>query len=138
MQTEVAERFYTVKEYLAFEERAKNKHEFYNGKIVKMPGATYKHNRIATNIMVELSILLKEKKFEVLNSDMKIHIPQLESFVYPDAVVVFEKVQFYENRNDVIVNPLLIVEVASRSTKNTTGLQNLNTTKPCLLLRNMC
>ena len=117
MQTEIDEKVYTAKEYLAFEERAKNKHEFYNGKIVKMPGATYQHNRIATNIIVELSILLKEKKFEVLNSDMKIHIPQLESFVYPDAVVIFEKVQFYENRTDVIINPLLIVEVASRSTK---------------------
>ncbi|MDQ2751414.1 MAG: Uma2 family endonuclease, partial [Bacteroidota bacterium] len=60
---------------------------------------------------------LYEKHFFVLNSDMKIQIPQLESFVYPDAVVVFEKPLFYEGRTDVVLNPLLIVEVASRSTR---------------------
>lgn len=117
MQTEVTEKLYTVSEYLALEERAKNKHEYYKGKIIKMPGTTYIHNLIAVNIMAALNIALYEKDFSVLNSDMKIHIPQLESFVYPDAVVVFERPQFYESRNDVVVNPLLIVEVASRSTR---------------------
>ena len=118
MQTEVAEKFYTVSEYLALEKRAKNKHEYYNGKIVKMPGASYKHNQIAANIAAVLVHALYDKNFIVTNSDTKIHIPQLESFVYPDAVVVFEKPELYEGRNDVITNPLLIVEVASRSTRN--------------------
>lgn len=117
MQTEVAEKLYSIKEYLAFEEQAKNKHEYYNGKIIKMPGATFKHNQIATNIIVALGNALYNKNFIVNNSDTKIHIPQLDSFVYPDAVVVFEKPEFYEGRNDVIVNPLLIVEVASPSTQ---------------------
>ena len=118
MSVEVAEKFYTVKEYLAFEQRAKNKHEYYNGKIIKMSGATFNHNLIANNVSGELGVILRGKPFFVLNSDMKIHIPQLESFVYPDAVVVFEKPLFYEGRTDVVLNPLLIVEVASRSTKN--------------------
>lgn len=117
MQAEVTEKFYTVSEYLALEKRAKNKHEYYNGKIVKMPGGTFAHNLIANNISGELGIALRGKPFFVLNSDMKIHIPQLESFVYPDAVVVFEKPLFYEGRTDVVLNPLLIVEFMSRSAK---------------------
>ncbi len=94
MSVEVAEKFYTVKEYLALEQRAKNKHEYYNGKIIKMSGATFNHNLIANNVSGELGVVLRGKPFFVLNSDMKIHIPQLESFVYPDAVVVFEKPLF--------------------------------------------
>ncbi len=116
MQTAVAEKCYTISEYLTLEEKAENKHEYYNGNILKMPGASFTHNQIAVNIMVTLANALNNN-FIVLNSDMKIHIPQLESFVYPDAVVVFRKPDFYENRNDVILNPLLIVEVASPSTR---------------------
>ena len=117
MQTEVAEKLYTVQEYLAFEERATNKHEYYNGKILKMPGASYRHNQIATNVAAILVNALYDTNFIVTNSDTKIHISQLDSFVYPDAVVVFEKPEFYAGRNDVVLNPLLIVEVASPSTK---------------------
>ena len=118
MPVEAAEKFYTVKEYLALEQKAKTKHEYYNGKIKTMSGASYIHNRIAVNVMTELAFFARNTDFIVLNSDMKIHISQLESFVYPDAVVVFEKPLFYEGRTDVVLNPLLIVEVASRSTKN--------------------
>ena len=117
MQTEVAERIYTANEYLLLEERAKNKHEYYNGKIIKMPGGSFRHNQITANVIAVLINALYEKNFAVSTSDTKIHIPQLESFVYPDAVVVFEKPQFYSGRTDVVLNPLLIVEVASRSTK---------------------
>ncbi len=63
MQTEVAEKLYTANEYLALEKRAKNKHEYYNGKIVKMPGASFKHNVIAANIISMLNAALYEKSF---------------------------------------------------------------------------
>ncbi len=117
MQTEVAEKFYTVSEYLALEKRAKNKHEYYNGKILKMPGATHIHNEIAANILGVLKNALYKKNFKVYTSDMKIHIPRLQSFVYPDAVVVCEKAELYKDRADIITNPLLIVEISSPSTR---------------------
>ena len=117
MQTAVKDKLYTVSEYLELEERAKNKHEYYNGIIRKMPGASFRHNQIAVNVMTALATALYNKNFIVLNSDMKIHIPQLESVIYPDAVVVFEKPEFYSGRTDVLTNPLLVVEVVSPSTE---------------------
>ena len=48
---------------------------------------------------------------------MKIQIPALRSFLYPDAVVICEAPDFYEGREDIITNPLLVVEVISRSTQ---------------------
>jgi Uma2 family endonuclease len=54
----------------------------------------------------------------VLNSDIKIHIPRFRHFVYPDAVVICKAIEYYENRRDIILNPILIVEVLSSSTED--------------------
>lgn len=109
---------YSIEEYFELETFSEHKLEYRNGKIIKMPGAKPRHNLIAGWIITYLNILLmdKVKKYYVLTSDTKIHIPKLNSFVYPDAVVIFEEIQLLEGRNDVVINPLLIVEVLSKST----------------------
>lgn len=109
---------YSIEEYFELEAQSIEKLEYYDGKITKMPGASYVHNRIATNVLTALNVALVSTKFEVNNSDTKIHIPAIESFVYPDAVVICEKPLFYQNRVDTILNPLLVVEVLSPSTED--------------------
>lgn len=111
--------FFTAEEYLEFEESKQEKYEFHHGKIRKMPGATTNHNIISANIIFAIKLALKEKqqKYYMLSSDTKIHIPKVQSFVYPDAVVIAEKIEHYKDRKDVIVNPLLVIEVLSDSTK---------------------
>jgi Uma2 family endonuclease len=113
------EKLYTVEEYLEMEERSLEKHEYYNGKIIKMSGGKPVHNQIAMHIGAELRFALKKtkKKFLIYNSDTKIQIPSENLFVYPDAVVVCERPILYGNRKDVIINPLLIVEVLSKATE---------------------
>ncbi len=109
---------YSIQDYLEMEEKAMEKHEFHNGKIVEMPGGTANHSLIATNITTALNIALDDTSYIVLNSDIKIHIPKIRQFVYPDAIVIAEVFEFYENRRDIIVNPLLVVEVLSSSTED--------------------
>ena len=53
-----------------------------------------------------------------MGSDIKIAIEAFTHFRYPDAVVICEKIEYYGNRKDVIVNPLLIVEVLSSGTES--------------------
>lgn len=108
---------YSIEEYFELEAQSLEKLEYFDGKITKMPGASYVHNRIATNVLIALGNALQDSQFEVNNSDTKIHIPGIESFVYPDAVVICEKPLFYQGRVDTILNPLLIVEVLSPSTE---------------------
>ena len=119
METAVVNKKYSIEEYLYMEDRSVEKHEFYNGRIIKMPGAKPVHNLIATNIATQLNVELEKKTatYFVLNSDTKIHIPRLNSFVYPDAVVVCETIELYPGSETVITNPLLIVEVLSPSTE---------------------
>jgi Uma2 family endonuclease len=110
---------YTFEQYLRREEKATEKHEFYNGKIIKMPGGTDIHSEIAGNVIASLKITVRAlpKKFKVYTSDLKIRIESLDAGVYPDALVICEQPEYWQDRRDVITNPLLIVEVLSPSTK---------------------
>ncbi len=113
-------KLYTFEEYLRREEKAVEKHEFYNGKIIKMPGGTYIHSQISANAISALKIVVRPlpKKFRVYSSDLKIYIEPSGIGVYPDALVICQEPIFWNNRLDVIVNPLLIVEVLSPSTQS--------------------
>ncbi len=112
------EKKYTLDEYLTREARSLQKHEFYNGKIVRMAGAKARHNQIAANLTGALKYALRPlpRKFIVYNSDQKVYIESENVGVYPDALVVCEEPQFWQGREDLIVNPLLVIEVLSRST----------------------
>ena len=119
------EKNYTIEEYLALEDASAEKHEFYNGKIIKMPRAKPNYNIIAANIIGELIFATqnKEKEYFVLTSDSKIYNVRLKSLLYPGAVVVCKTIELYPGSATVITNPLLIVEVLSPSTEghNRTG-----------------
>jgi Uma2 family endonuclease len=108
-----------IERYLDRESKSEKKHEFLNGKIRKMPGSSFHHNQItiqiASAILFELEI--KNKPFRVLSSDQKIYIPQLHQILYPDALIVYEKPEFWNHRKDVLLNPILIVEILSPSTE---------------------
>jgi len=120
MTTDIETRKYSIEEYFAVEAGAKEKLEYFNGKIRPMPGGTPLHNEIALKTGAILLALVKqlEKKYKVYNSDMKIWISSLQHFVYPDAVVVAEKPLLYPGRKDIITNPLLVVEVLSPGTED--------------------
>ena len=111
------EKLYTLAEYFELSERSEEKLEYHNGKIITMSGGTTNHSGIALRIGAALLYLLENKPFEVYNSDIRIQIIDYGKFVYPDAVVVNNQPEYYENRRDTIVNPLLVVEVLSPSTE---------------------
>ena len=117
-QAQIKADFYTVEEYLDLEECAVEKSEYYQGEIFTMAGGTPNHNQISVNISSELNMALKRTNYRVYMADVKLWIPQKNSFTYPDVMIIEGNPQFYDNRKDVILNPIAIVEVLSDSTKN--------------------
>lgn len=117
--TITASQNYTIEEYLEMEARSLQKHEFHDGKIIQMAGGTTVHNQLALIVGAEILMAVRsqDKVFQVYNSDMKIWIEVISRFLYPDAVTVALKPEYYNNRRDIITNPLLIVEVTSASTE---------------------
>ena len=110
----------SLETYLDKEANSLEKHEFYNGKIVRMPGAKAVHNQIAAQFTSALIVALEDIKPNhiIYNSDMKIYIPLFNHAVYPDAVVVCEAPEYWNGREDMILNPILVVEVLSNSTED--------------------
>jgi Uma2 family endonuclease len=108
---------YTPEEYLAREEKAEYKSEYYDGEIRMRAGGTRDHSTIAVNIVTELNITLKQKPCAVLNSDMRLLISPRGNYTYPDAMVICGKTLFQQGRHDVVTNPVVIVEVLSPSTR---------------------
>jgi Uma2 family endonuclease len=113
-----AKKYFTREEYLAREETAEYKSEYYRGEIFAMAGASIDHNRIAGNLYSFLNEQLRKKNCEAFISDMRLQVESKDLFTYPDVMIVCGKAQFYENRNDTITNPIVIFEVLSESTKN--------------------
>lgn len=118
MSTVAALKHYSVEEYLAAEELAVEKSEYYGGEVFLMAGGTLNHNRIAGNIHFALKLRLRNKPFEVFIGDVKLHIPEGESFTYPDILVIKEPPEYWNDRRDAVCNALLVIEVLSNSTKD--------------------
>ena len=110
--------YVTAEEYLAFERKAEYKNEYVNGEIFAMTGASRRHNLIAGNILGELGQQLKGKPCEVYPGKMRVRSVAARSYVYPDVVVVGREPQFEDEYLDTLLNPILIVEVLSKSTES--------------------
>lgn len=111
--------YYTLAEYFALEEQAESRSEYYQGELFSMVGASINHNRITSNLHGLLySALQRSSTFELFVNDMKIRITETNSITYPDIVVIQTPPVFHEERTDTITNPLLIIEVLSKSTED--------------------
>ena len=108
---------FSADEYLALEEQADYKSEFYKGEIFAMAGGSYNHNIITGNLFAALNQFVAAKPCAAFTSDMRLLVEKGDLYTYPDVMVVCGQPQFATGRTDTIVNPVLIVEVLSRSTQ---------------------
>ncbi len=110
-----ADRVLSETEYLAFERDNDIRHEFLNGQVYAMSGASRAHNLICTNLVAALHPQLQGAPCEIYQSDMRVKIAPL--YAYPDIAVVCDPPQFADDLFDTLLNPLLLVEVLSPSTE---------------------
>lgn len=110
----------TIEEYLALEDQSDIKSEYEQGVITAMSGGTLNHGIISNNINTELSNLVREKALDcvTINGDVRIFIEKADSFVYPDGMMICGAIQTSENDQHSVINPVLIVEVLSKSTES--------------------
>jgi len=113
------ERLFTIEEYFKKEEKSFHKHEYHAGKIVRMAGAKFTYNQLAARVMQFTLNFIEEfnLEFELGTSDSKIWIDEFSKVLYPDAVIISQKPEYYNNDGMTILNPLLIVEILSSSTQ---------------------
>jgi Uma2 family endonuclease len=112
----VVKKSWTPEEYLAWERMQLDKHEFHDGEVFAMAGATFEHNQIVANALAELRAALREKPCRVCASDLRVSVPATGLYTYPDASVVCGRPEFVDGKLDTLLNPLILVEVLSDST----------------------
>jgi Uma2 family endonuclease len=108
----------TRAEYLSLERTSLDiKHEFFDGELFAMVGASRQHNRINMNLARELGIKFKADNFrcEAFSNDMRVKTEN--SYVYPDIIITCGDAEFEDNEFDTLVNPVVIMEILSDSTE---------------------
>jgi Uma2 family endonuclease len=110
---------YTLEQYLEKEAKSLEKHEFINGQIIKMPYAKGPHNIISANMMAQLIIKTDDldNNYTVFTSDQKVYFPSIDAGVYADALAVCEEPLYWDDNQLLLINPIIVVEVLSKSTQ---------------------
>ncbi|RRR68779.1 MAG: Uma2 family endonuclease [Candidatus Viridilinea halotolerans] len=108
----------TAEAYLAFERTSTTKHEYDNGVIVAMAGASAAHNIITANLIASLHRQIAERECTTFPSDMRLQIAAHNLYTYPDVMVVCGDVAYADDVQDILLNPTIIIEVLSPSTEN--------------------
>jgi Uma2 family endonuclease len=91
--------------------------EYVGGEVVAMSGGTIEHNAIISNIVRDLGNQMKGRPCQVFGSGLKLRVQAADAGEYPDLMALCSEPQFYDGRRDLLLNPSLIGEVLSSSTK---------------------
>lgn len=108
-------KIYTVPEYFLLEEAGEIRHEFINGNLIEMSGASREHYFVCQNILLALLSIVKHLGYKVYMENMKVKIQDENQFYYPDIFITKEK-ETDDNRY-VQSAPELIIEVLSETTR---------------------
>ena len=98
------------------QEQSELRLEYFDGLIRAMSGGTRNHARIITNTLVALSVKASVGSCEVYGEQLKVLSPKGPSYLFPDVMAVCGQEELEEGRDDVLINPTLIIEVLSPST----------------------
>lgn len=119
LTTDAPATYVTREEYLAMERSPENRirHEWIDGEVRDMSGASHFHGLVVGNVSFHLMSSLKGRPYVVHSHDMKVRIPD-SAYYYPDLVVVPHPPEFEDERSDIVLNPLVVVEIPSPSTQS--------------------
>jgi Uma2 family endonuclease len=109
---------WTVEEYLAFERDSEIRHEFLDGEIFAMTGASENHILITANTLATLHTQLRKRPCKVYATDMRVQVSKTGLYTYPDVVVACETPQFTDETPPSLINPTVVIEVLSPTTEN--------------------
>jgi Uma2 family endonuclease len=111
---------FSVEEYLKHEAESDSKYEYQNGQIFALAGGTINHGLLCANIYSEIRNELRQSNSNCkpLSSEIKLHVKsdKYNSFLYPDTMVICGELEESDTNQHAVKNPVLIVEVLSKST----------------------
>lgn len=107
---------YNADQYLALEQGAEYRSQFYFGEIFAMAGASRRHNVVAANVLANIHPQLKGRSYEVYQNDMRVKVHP-DFYTYPDIVIVCGEPEIERKNGENLLNPTVLIEVLSPSTE---------------------
>lgn len=107
---------FTAADFLAWDRDQMEKHEYLDGEVFAMAGASETHVALTLNTAFALKTHLRGSNCRVLTTDMKLRVEASNAFYYPDILVTCDERDRTPEAALVKAFPLLLVEVLSPST----------------------
>jgi Uma2 family endonuclease len=107
----------TEEQYLALDRAAEVRSEYLDGEMWAMSGTSLRHTRLQGNLYAELRSILRGTNCEAFTSDLRVRISPGRMYAYPDVTVICGKPLLADERQDILLNPIVIFEVLSPSTE---------------------
>jgi len=118
MGAQLQEDYISVAQFWEMEEKSDIRHEYLNGRVYAMAGGTPNHATVIFNFSVAIGIRLRGNPCSGSSNDQLVKIERSGLRTYPDVLVACPPKRFDEDEPNALLNPRLIVEVASPSTQN--------------------
>jgi Uma2 family endonuclease len=110
--------FLTPERYLELDRKAESRSEFYGGEMYPVEAATRQHDRILVNTFHQLKEQFFGQPCQVYTSSMRVRVAPGGPYTYPDIIVVSGLPGFADDKQDILLNPTVIIEVMSQSTED--------------------
>jgi Uma2 family endonuclease len=127
--------------YFAMEHQSSIRHEYDQGLVYAMTGASEDHLTMTLNIGASLNGQFKKRDCKAFVEGMRVGIVGKQAYYYPDVVALCGEREYGPHDDPVLINPMILVEVLSPSTEQydkTRKLevyQSIPTLTDCLLVR---
>ena len=82
-----------------------------------LPWVKENHNLLLVNLIATFHSQVRSGPCRVYSNDMRVRVSATGLYTYPDVIAVCGERQFLDDQRDTLLNPTLIVEVLSPSTK---------------------
>jgi Uma2 family endonuclease len=108
---------WTAETYLAFERASEESHEFIDGEVFLMGGASEEHTLVVMSTSFSLYSQLRSRPCKVYTNDMRVKIGAAD-YTYPDIIALCGEASLEDKHGDILLNPTVIIEVLSTSTES--------------------
>lgn len=112
----------SVEEYLRQERAAECKHEYFNGEVRPVAGASYAHKRICSSLTASIGRYLRGSTSCVVGSGQRLYVAAANTFCYPDLTVVPGAPEFLDGQTqENLLNPALLVQLVTPTAEGWAG-----------------
>ncbi len=104
----------TVEDYFEWELQQERKHEYIDGAVYEMPGVSFNHDIIVSNLIYMFVNCLDRARFRFHTAELRVQASP-SRYVYPDLTIVRGRSLASDVSEYNLINPYVVLEVTSPS-----------------------